>query len=269
MEPAEFWATGDYAVVGDLWAQPGRDLIASLPVQGRDVVDLATGTGVTAIAAAAHGARSVVGVDVTPDLLQEAARRAGTAGVDVTWLTADFLAVPLPSQCADLVTSTLGIVFAADPGAALAEARRLTRPGGRIVFTSWSASGLFGRIRQTLAPFFPPAPEPWHETANGIRAVAGENAHVTEESFVMTVESPERFVDQLERHSAPIVLGAAHLGPVWPQARARLLATVREAGEHGDGGCRLPVRYLRTTLGATTDEPHRTATRSDDETETA
>jgi ubiquinone/menaquinone biosynthesis C-methylase UbiE len=259
MDPAEFWATGDYAVVGDLWAQPGRDLAASLPVHGRDVVDVATGTGVTAIAAAAHGARSVVGLDVTPELLREAARRANRAGVDITWLTADFLSAPLPSRCADLVTSTFGIVFAADPAAALAEARRLLRPGGQIVFTSWSATGLFGRIRQTLAPFFPEAPEPWHETADGIRAVAGRDAQVTEESFVMIVESPEKFVDQLERHSAPVVLGAASLGPVWPQARERLLATVREAGVQGDGGFRLPVGYLRTTLGTTTDDETETA----------
>lgn len=254
MDPAEFWATGDYAVVGDLWAQPGRDLAASLPVRGRDVVDVATGTGVTAIAAATRGARSVVGLDVTPELLREAARRAVRSSVEVTWLTADFLSVPLPSRCADLVTSTFGIVFAADPGAALAEARRLVRPGGQIVFTSWSATGLFGQIRQTLAPFFPEAPEPWHETVDGIRAVAGRDVQVTEESFVMTVESPEQFVGQLERHSAPILLGAASLGPVWPQARERLLATVREAGEQGDDGFRLPVGYLRTTLSTTTDD---------------
>lgn len=251
MDPAEFWATGDYAVVGDLWAQPGRDLAAALPVQGRDVVDLATGTGVTAIAAAAHGARSVVGVDVTPGLLQEAARRADRAGAEITWLTADFLDVPLPDRCADLVTSTFGLVFAGDPGAALAEARRLTRPGGQIVLTRWSAAGLFGRIRQTLAPFFPAAPEPWHETADGIRAVLGQDAEVTGESFVLTVESAEHLVSQLEQHSAPVVLGATSLGPRWPQARERLLDTVRAAGEQGDDGFRLTVGYLRTTLGAT------------------
>ncbi|WP_423461826.1 methyltransferase domain-containing protein [Promicromonospora sp. MS192] len=256
MDPAEFWATGDYAVVGDLWAQPGRDLVASLPVQGQEVVDLATGTGVTAIAAAAHGARSVVGVDVTPGLLREAARRARQARVDVTWVTADFLAVPLPSGCADLVTSTFGVVFAADPRAALAEARRLARPGGRIVLTSWSATGLFGRIRQTLAPFFPEVPEPWHETVAGVHAVAGPDAQVTEESFVMTVASPEWFVSRLEQHSAPVVLGAASLGATWPQARERLLATVRDAGEPADGAFRLPVGYLRTTLDATAVGPH-------------
>ncbi|MEU4361483.1 hypothetical protein [Promicromonospora sp. NPDC023987] len=131
------------------------------------------------------------------------------------------------------------------------EARRLTRPGGQIVFTSWSTTGLFGQIRQTLAPFFPAAPEPWHETAHGIRAVAGQYARVSEESFVMTVGSPEQFVAQLEQHSAPIVLGAASLGPRWPQARERLVVTVREAGEHRDGGFQVPVGYLRTTLSTT------------------
>ncbi|MDR7381693.1 class I SAM-dependent methyltransferase [Promicromonospora iranensis] len=252
MDPAEFWATGDYAVVGDLWAQPGRDLATSLELQGRDVVDLATGTGVTAIAATARGARSVVGVDVTPALLREAARRADRAGVEVTWVTADVLEVPLPSRCADVVTSTFGIVFAADPAAALAEARRLARPGGQIVFTSWSATGLFGQVRQTLAPFFPAAPEPWHETADGIHAVAGPGARVSEESFVMVVESPERFVSLLEQHSAPIILGAESLGAAWPEAREQLVTTVHEAGEDTDGAFRVPVGYLRTTLGERT-----------------
>lgn len=256
MNPAEFWATGDYAIVGDLWAQPGRDLARRLDLGGRDVIDLATGTGVTAIAAALGGARSVVGVDVTPSLLGEAARRAQALGADVTWVTADMIAVPLPTGCADVVTSTFGLVFAADPAAALAEAGRLTRPGGEIVLTSWSASGLFGRIRQTLAPFFPAAPEPWHERAESIRAVVGEGTPVTEESFVITVGSPEEFVGALEQHSAPVVLGTRSLGPRWPEARELLVATVRDSAEPGHDGFRIPVSYLMTTVRS----PERTDT---------
>src|SRR5579875_677930 len=101
MEPSEFWSIGDYSVVGELWSSPGRDLIASLGVTGLDVVDLATGTGVTAIAAAEHGAASVVGVDITPSLLTEAARRAELAGVSVRWVEADVASVPLPDASAD------------------------------------------------------------------------------------------------------------------------------------------------------------------------
>ncbi|GAA1103050.1 class I SAM-dependent methyltransferase [Nocardiopsis metallicus] len=248
MDPAQFWSTGDYAVVGDLWSAPGRELAAALPARGHDVIDLATGTGATAIAAARHQARSVVGVDVARPLLEVARHRARTAGVDVTWLEADMASVPWPSGSADLVTSTFGLIFAAEPQVALTEARRLTRPGGRIVFTSWSGTGLFGRIRQTLAPYFPDAPEPWHETREDIVSVTGPDTKVTEQVFTMTVASPERFVDLMHRHSAPIIRGAHAMGDRWPRARAQLVDLVRAAGQENGSEFRIPVGYLVTTL---------------------
>jgi SAM-dependent methyltransferase len=248
MEPAQFWSTGDYAIVGDLWSSPGRDLAAALPVQDQDVIDLATGTGVTAIAMANRGARSVVGVDVTPTLLAEARRRAQAEGIDITWIEADMLSVPISSGSADLVTSTFGIIFAAAPDAALAEAHRLTRSGGSIVFTSWSDSGLFGRIRQALAPFFPDTPEPWHAHPDTIKSVAGSEADVTEQAFTMTIRTPVHFIDLLHQHSAPIILGARALGYAWPVARARLIDIVRTSGEEYHGTFRVPVTYLVTTL---------------------
>jgi len=250
MEPGEFWAIGDYATIGDLWSAPGRHLAAVLDVAGHDVIDLATGTGVTAIAMAQQGARSVMGVDATPSLLAEAARRADAADVAVDWIEADFSAVPLPDDAADLVVSTFGLIFAADPAAALAECRRLTRPGGRIVFTSWSVTGLFGRLRTTLRPFMPAAPDPWHETADSIRAVAGADATVVERSFAFEVPSPDAFVAQLERDSAPFVVAAEALADQWPAARAALVETVTGAGTVDDDGYRADVEYLVTTLTA-------------------
>ncbi len=253
MEPSEFWQLGDYAIVGELWSAPGRDLAASLDVADLDVVDLATGTGVTAIALAGEGARSVVGVDAAPELLAEAARRAAARDLDVTWIEADVASVPLPDRSADVVTSTFGLIFAADPGAALDECRRLTRPGGQIVFTSWAATGLFGQLRQTLSPYFPEAPEPWHETIAGIRAIVGPEAEVVERSFTLVVESPEAFVSQLERFSAPFVLGAEALGDRWPLARRDLHETITAAGDIGgdiDAVYRAEVAYLVTTFAA-------------------
>jgi ubiquinone/menaquinone biosynthesis C-methylase UbiE len=248
VDAAEFWSIGDYAVVGDLWRTPGRDLAARLDVSGRDVVDLATGTGVTAIAMAREGARSVVGVDLTPSLLAEARRRSADAGVGVDWVEADLCAVPLPADAADLVVSTFGLIFAADPAAALAEAERLTRPDGRIVFTSWSGSGMFGRIRRALSPYFPDDTGPWHESANAIRDVAGARAAVEEWSFLLDVPSAEAFVAQLEQHSAPFVVAADTLGDDWARARADLLEVVASGGASYAGRFRAEVTYLVTTL---------------------
>ncbi len=248
MTPAEFWSVGDYRIVGDLWGVVGRDVASSLDASGRDIVDLATGTGVTAIALALLGARSVVGVDITPSLLSEAARRAGEAGITARWIEADVTTLPLPTASADLVTSTFGLVFAADPAAALGEARRITRPGGSIVFTSWSPNGLFGDIRRIMAGYFPEAPAPWHESEEGIRTVAGVEAVVDERSFELAVESPETLIELFERHSPPILLAAQTLGERWPPARTDLLEAITRCGNRRDGKHRIEVSYLVTTL---------------------
>lgn len=248
VDAAEFWSIGDYATVGELWGAPGRDLAAAVEPDGLDIVDLATGTGVTALAMAERGARSVVGVDVTSPLLEEAARRAARLGLSIDWVEADMTAVPLPDRSADLVVSTFGLIFAPDPVAAIDECRRLTRPGGRIIFTSWARTGLFGRLRTALAPYFPHAPEPWHERAEDIRSVVGQDARVTERSFTMSIASPESFVSQLEQQSAPFVLGAQALGDRWTDARSALVDVVAGAAEQFDGAYGAEVGYLVTTI---------------------
>lgn len=248
MDPADFWSTGDYSVVGDLWSAPGRDLATTADVAGLDVIDLATGTGVTAIAIAHRGARSVTGVDITPSLLDVARSRAVAAGVPTQWVLGDIEAVPLESGSADLVTSTFGLVFATNPHVAIGEARRLTRPGGRIIFTSWSGEGFFGALRRTLAPYFPDTPSPWHEEPDRILDVAGAGATVAERTFDLRVPSPEELIDMLQRYSAPIILGSRSLGQRWPEARARLVELAQESGGAEVGSFRIPVRYLVTTV---------------------
>lgn len=250
MEAREVWAKGDYARVGDLWSAPGRSLAASLDVSGRDVVDLATGTGVTALAVAGAGASSVVGVDVTPELLAEAARRADAAGLSVRWVEADVCAVPLDDGSADLVTSTFGLVFAADVPAALAEARRLLRPGGALVLTSWAGDGFFGEVRRVVAAHFPRAPDPWHETPDGIVDTVGPGASVGRAGFDLVVDSPVGFVDLLAEASAPIMLAREVAGPDWPTLRARLVTAVRDGGSARGDAWVVPVDYLVTTWPA-------------------
>ena len=76
--PPSTWAAGDYAAVAELIDDaPPRDLLARAQIEpGLEVLDVATGTGNVAIKAAAAGAQ-VVGLDLTPGLLETARRRAG------------------------------------------------------------------------------------------------------------------------------------------------------------------------------------------------
>ncbi|QYN39882.1 methyltransferase domain-containing protein [Pseudonocardia sp. DSM 110487] len=70
---------GDYASWGDRFAEVGARLVAEVGVEGLDVLDVATGHGPTAITAALAGGR-VTGLDLTPELLALARRRAAEAG---------------------------------------------------------------------------------------------------------------------------------------------------------------------------------------------
>ena len=109
------------------------------PVAGRDVVDLATGTGALAAALAAPARRvrarsSIAGAASTAT--SDAGRpRAARAADDLRVMRADARAVPMPGACADLVAIgyLLHLLGDADGAAVLAEARRLLRPGGRLV----------------------------------------------------------------------------------------------------------------------------------------
>lgn len=105
---------------------------------GEQVLDVGCGWGTTAVAAAGQvgPAGAVVGVDISPQMLATARRRA--AGVDgLTWLEADAQVHPFEPASYDVVISRFGAMLFDDPQAAFANLHRALRPGGRMVFVSW------------------------------------------------------------------------------------------------------------------------------------
>lgn len=118
------------------FARLAARVIELAELRGTDtVVDLGAGTGLLALPAAARAA-DVTAVDYSQPMLDRLAELAHAAGLDnVACLRADLREIPLADSSADVIVSSYAFHHLSDPAKelALAEARRILRPGGRLV----------------------------------------------------------------------------------------------------------------------------------------
>ena len=124
-----------------------RHLAARTPIRAGDhVLDVACGTGTVALALAERvGPQvTVTGTDLAPEMV-EVARRKGVGAVNLRFEVADGAALPFPDATFDVVTCAAGLFFLPDMTAALREWRRVLRPGGRVVFSTFGR-GLLGDL---------------------------------------------------------------------------------------------------------------------------
>jgi len=124
-----------------------RSAVSMCNVRSVDVVaDVACGTGDLALAYAHAGAKQVVGLDFTHEMLQVAQHKtqagaqrvAPDAAPPITYTTADALRLPLPDKSVDIVSIAFGIRNVADPKQAVAEFHRVLKPGGRLMILEFS-----------------------------------------------------------------------------------------------------------------------------------
>jgi SAM-dependent methyltransferase len=117
-----------------MWRQPEREVKVLPDVTGKDVVELGCGTAYFGAWLKRAGARRVVGVDVTPAQLETARRLDEEFGLGLELVEANAEDVPLPDASFDLAFSEYGASIWCDPALWIAEAARLLRPGGELVF---------------------------------------------------------------------------------------------------------------------------------------
>jgi len=110
------------------------------PRDGDTVLELAAGTGDTGFeAAAAIGGRGrLLSTDFSPTMLEAARRRGAELGVEnVEYRVIDAERIELDDDAVDGVLCRFGYMLMADPAVALAESRRVLRPGGRLTLAVW------------------------------------------------------------------------------------------------------------------------------------
>jgi SAM-dependent methyltransferase len=177
---AAMWASGSYrTVVDDVVAPLGGILVETVDVQrGHHVLDVAAGTGTSAIPAARRGAE-VIATDLTPELLEVGRVAAATEGLQLTWQTADAEALPFDDAAFDAVLSCIGVMFAPHHQLAADELVRVCRPGGTIGVLSWTPEGFIGQLFATMKPYAPPpppgaSPAPLWGRADHVRDLLGD-----------------------------------------------------------------------------------------------
>ncbi len=113
-----------------------RNVVAKLVAAGPDdlVLDLAAGTGTSSRAFTKAGARCVA-CDFSLGMLRSGARKPAER---VRFVAGDAVDLPFADEAFDVVTISFGLRNVAEPDRALAELRRVTRPGGRLVICEFS-----------------------------------------------------------------------------------------------------------------------------------
>ena len=248
------WAAGDYPSVARRIGEVGRRIVRRLEVRAdEEVLDVACGAGNATIPAALTGAR-VIGVDLTPELLDAGRELAAEAGVEIRWEEGDAEDLPIADESVDVVLSTFGCMFAPRHEVTARELVRVLRPGGRLGLCNWSPDGAIGRFFATVGEHLPPPPEYasppplWGSADHVLRLFGGTGVRlefdreVVELGFDSVAEVCELYATQF----GPVVTARKLLEPQgrWPALRADLYAYFEDNTVDRDGGVVWPAEYL-------------------------
>ena len=232
---------------------PLLDAVGAAP--GVWLLDVATGPGHTAAAAATRGAR-VVGVDFSPAMLDLAGRQYP----DVEFRQGEAEALPFPDGAFNAVAMNFGLLHLARPDQALIEAHRVLCPGGRVGFTVWAKpeeAVVFGIVlgaiqaHGTLEAPLPPGPpffrfsEP-EECERALRATGFDAPRIEKVPMVWHLPSAEAVIDAM---AAGMARTRTLVRAQTPGALRAIYASIRQAlGKYDTGqGLVLPMPAVLTS----------------------
>jgi ubiquinone/menaquinone biosynthesis C-methylase UbiE len=238
----QVWSSGDYNRIAALTVGVNETLVSTAEIRpGETVLDVATGTGHAALAAARTGAR-VTGIDYVPELLDVARGRAAAERLDVGFVGAPAEQLPFADGSFDVVLSAIGVMFAADHDRAAGELARVTRAGGRIALASWTRSGFVGGILGIVGKHVPPPPGAQSPVRWGEEDVVAEllgervgdvrsSLHVVTQRFT----SAEAFADLFLTYYGPTRAASVRLDEEGRTALRAELVALAEANDRGHG----------------------------------
>ncbi len=246
--------TDEYLPFFEVFARRALDLAGVAP--GERVLDVACGSGALTMLAAARGAR-VTALDFSDEMLARLRRRAeGLVDHHVVAMHGDGQALPFADQCFDAGFSMFGLLFFPDRARGFSELRRVVRPGGTAVVSSWLPlddnriyNAVFSALFE-LAPELTPSSAPPVlplSSADLLRQemeAAGFTVQVEVVASEVKTDALAEMIHPLPHANAPLALMRQQLGvrrfdeAVWPVVEERVEA------ELGPG----PIGYTMSAL---------------------
>jgi ubiquinone/menaquinone biosynthesis C-methylase UbiE len=246
------WSSGDYAVVGATLVIVAEQLCESVDLRsGQRVLDVATGSGITAIAAARRFCE-VTGLDYVPVLLDRARERAAAERLSVTFQEGDAENMPFPDASFDAVLSTFGVMFTPHQAQAARELLRVCRPGGKIGLANWTPDGFVGHLFRVIGKYVPPPagvkpPALWG-TEERLRELFGDQIAaltVVRRAFCFRYRSAQHWLDTFRTYYGPVNKTFGALAPERQEALAGDLIELLQRFDIGAGaGLVVPSDYL-------------------------
>ncbi len=246
------WASGDYSKVAMPMVIMSELLCEAAGVcAGQRVLDVATGSGNTALAAARRFCQ-VTAVDYVPSLLERGRQRAEAESLEIRFQEGDAENLPFPDASFDTVLSTVGVMFAPNQQQAARELLRVCRPGGTIALTAWVPEGMVGGWFRTTARYVPPPPglkpPSFWGTEAGLAELFGEEVaslQANRRVFTFRYRSPQHWLDYFRSYFGPTRRAFEALDPAGQESLAQdLLAVVAQYDRSCDRTMVAPGEYL-------------------------
>ncbi len=250
------WSSGDYHMIGTQIQIVSELLIEALDVHSTEhVLDVATGSGNAALAAARRGC-AVTGVDYVPALLERARRRAEAEGLPVEFVEGDAEALPFPDASFDVVSSVFGSMFAPDQEKTASELARVTKAGGRIGIVAHTPDGFIGNLFKVIAKHAPPpaglrSPIQWGAETRLRELFAGKIVDLKAEKRFYTFRdrSPKHFIEYWRSFYGPTLKAFEAVGESGRDAlEADMIELIGRFNAAEDGTMVVPSEYLEVVI---------------------
>jgi ubiquinone/menaquinone biosynthesis C-methylase UbiE len=246
------WASGDWAMIAWVNVIVGEQLCEAIDLHaGQQVLDVATGSGNTALSAARRWC-DVTDIDYVPAQLERGRERAAAERLPVTFCEGDTEQIPFPDASFDVVLSTFGAQFAPDPEQTARELLRVCRPEGKIGLanlTPESFSGAMYQIRGHYSSRSPGLCSPYlwgpQERLQELFGAAVTSLQVTPRTVVFRYRSAQHWLEVWRTYFGPLRQAFARLDTPGQEALAGdLVALVHRMNQSGDETMVVPSAYL-------------------------